>query len=171
MKRYVISGVNYGRDLDAWVSENFQYWEFVSSSQAVRLGIRNVPTEAEWKNIELLIKEVLQPLRTKLGKPIVINSCFRCKKLNDAIGSSDTSFHRLGCAADIDSSTTPLMEILEVAYGLPKWSEIIAEFFPDGWVHVAYKAGDTRKMLKLKDAKHNFSRVTKEQLNALYKDK
>lgn len=168
MKRYIITGVNYGRDLDAYVSENFQYWEFVSSSQAVRLGIKNVPTEAEWKNIELLVKEVLQPMRDLLGKPIDINSCFRCKKLNDAVGSSDTSFHRLGCAADVDSSNIPLMEILDVAYGLPQWSEIIAEFFPDGWVHVAYKAGDNRKMLKLKDLKHNFSKVTKKQLEELY---
>lgn len=168
-KRYVLDGVDYGRDLDAYVSKNFQYWEFVSSMQAVRLGIENVPTEAEWQNIEKLVKNILQPMRDKLGKPVTINSGFRCKKLNDAAGSTDTSFHRLGCAVDIDSESIPLMDILDIAYGLPKWSEIIAEYFPHGWVHVAYKEGDNRKMLKLKDPKHHFKRVTKDELDKLYK--
>jgi len=167
-KKYILDGVNYGRNLDAYISNNFQYWEFVSSDKAVRLGIKNVPTNAEWKNIEDLVKNVLQPMRDLLGKAITINSGFRCEELNMAVGSSNTSFHRLGCAADIDSDTIPLMDILNAVYGLPKWTEIIAEYFPNGWVHVAYKAGDNRKMLKLKDPTHNFKGVSKEYLDKLY---
>lgn len=167
-KRYVISGVDYGRDLDANIADNFKYWEMVSSREAVRLGIANVPNEQEWKNLEALAKNVLQPMRDALDMPITINSAFRCKKLNDAVGSTDTSFHRLGCAADIDSDTIPLMDILNAAYALPRWSEIIAEYFPHGWVHVAYKAGDNRRMLKLKDPTHNFARVTKDALDMIY---
>lgn len=170
-KKYVLDGVNYGRNLDTYISKNFQYWEFVSSDKAVRLGIKNVPTADEWRNIEDLVMNVLQPLRNVLDKPITINSGFRCKELNDAVGSSGTSFHRLGCAVDIDSDTIPLMDILDAVYGLPKWTEIIAEYFPHGWVHVAYKAGDNRKMLKLKDANHNFKGVGKEYLDKLYGDK
>lgn len=168
-KKYVIDGVDYGRDLDAYVSKNFQYWEFVSSDKAVRLGIKNVPTEAEWKRIEALVKDVVQPLRDKLGSPIIINSGFRCKALNDAVGSTDTSFHRLGCAVDIDSDNIPLKKILDAAYSLPKWSEIIAEYFPNGWVHVGYNVGDNRKMLKLKDNNHNYEQVSKVKLDAIYK--
>lgn len=167
-KKYILPNVEYGRNLDTYITKNFQYWEFVSSDKAVRLSIKNIPTEQEWQNIETLVKEVLQPLRDKLGKPITINSGFRCKELNDAVQSSDTSFHRLGCAADIDSDTIPLMDILDAAYDGSKWTEIIAEYFPHGWVHVAYKAGDSRKMLKLKDAKHNFKKVSKEYLDNLY---
>lgn len=166
--KYILPNVDYGRDLDAYVSKNFQYWEFVSSQLAIRHNIVNVPTEAEWQNIELLVKEVLQPLRDKLGKALVINSGFRCKKLNDLAGSNDRSYHRLGCAIDIDSTKVTLMEILELAYSLPKWSEIIAEYFPNGWVHVAYSSGDQRKRLKLKDSTHNFSLVTIDQLRKLY---
>lgn len=167
-KKYILDGVNYGRDLDTYISKNFQYWEFVSSYEAVRLGIKNVPTNAEWKNIEDLVVNVLQPMRDKLGKPVTVNSGFRCKELNDAVGSSDTSFHRLGCAADIDSDTIPLMDILDAVYSLPKWTEIIAEYFPHGWVHVAYKLGDKRKMLKLKDADHHYKGVSKEYLDKIY---
>ena len=168
MKKHILPNVDYGRDLDAYISKNFQYWEFVSSIQAVRLGIANVPTEAEWKNIENLVRVCLQPLRNNLGKPLTINSGFRCKKLNDAVGSSDTSFHRLGCAVDIDSDNIKLMDILEACYKLPNWSELIAEFFPNGWVHLGMKQGDNRRMLKLKDPTHNYSRVTIEQLRKLY---
>lgn len=168
MKKYIIPNVNYGRDLDDFVTPNFQYWEFVSSDKALRLGIKNVPNEQEWRNIEALVKKVLQPIRDELGMPITINSGFRCKQLNDAVGSSDTSFHRLGCAVDIDSDTIPLMDILDAAYKQPMWSEIIAEYFPHGWVHVAYKEGDNRKMLKLKDPKHNFAKITKQQLDSIY---
>lgn len=167
-KKYVLPNVDYGRHLEADISKNFKYWEMVSSDKAVRLGIANIPNEQEWKNLEALVKNVLQPLRDAMGIPITINSAFRCKELNDAVGSSDTSFHRLGCAADIDSDTIPLMKILNAAYSLPKWSEIIAEYFPHGWVHVAYKEGDNRKMLKLKDPKHHFKRVTIQELGKLY---
>lgn len=165
---YVLPNVNYGRNLEEFVTENFQYWEFVSSMNAVRLGIANVPNEQEWKNIEFLAKNVVQPIRDAIGKPLTINSGFRCKKLNDAAGSTDTSFHRLGCAVDLDSENIPLMKILEIAHGLPAYSEIIAEYFPQGWVHVAYKEGDNRKMLKLKDPKHHFARVTIDTLRKLY---
>lgn len=167
-KMYVLPNVNYGRDLKAHITANFQYWEFVSSDKAVRLGIKNIPNEIEWRNIEALVKNVIQPMRDKLGKPITINSGFRCKQLNDAVQSSDTSFHRLGCAADIDSDDIPLMDILKVAFNLPKWSEIIAEYFPHGWVHVAYKEGDNRKLLKLKDPDNHYKRITMKEIEAKY---
>lgn len=171
MHKFIIDGVNYGRDLDEYITSNFQYWEFVSSDKAVRLGIKNVPNEQEWRNIENLAMNVLQPLRDALDMPVKINSGFRCKLLNDAIGSTDKSFHRQGCAVDLDSDTIPLMEILTEAYKLPVWSEIIAEYFPYGWVHVAYKMGDNRKMLKLKDSTHNYDKITKAELGKLYKGK
>lgn len=43
----------------------------------------------------------LDALREDLGRPVVINSGYRCKKHNDAVGGSPTSQHLLGKAADI----------------------------------------------------------------------
>ena len=51
----------------------------------------------------------------------------------------------------------------------PEWSEIIAEYFPQGWVHIAHKKGDNRKMLKLKDNKHHFAKVTLDYIQGIYK--
>lgn len=168
-KMYVLKGVDYGRDLMATVkgTKNFQYWEFISSETAVRNGIANVPTDEEWQNIEYLAKNALQPLRDRIGKPLDINSGFRCKKLNDLVGSSDASFHRLGCAADIDSDTVDLMDILETASMLPH-TEIIAEFFPHGWVHIGLQKNRSDQVVKLKDDNHNYARMSVNKIKEIY---
>mgnify|MGYP003550800966 FL=1 len=166
--KYVYLDTDYGRDLTANISENFKYWEFVSSETAMKNGIKNIPNEQEWQNIEFVVKTILQPLRDKLGIPLTINSGFRNSKLNKLAGGSETSFHRLGCAVDVDTHKIPLVNVLEAAYELPEWSEIIAEYFPQGWVHIAHKKGDNRKMLKLKDNKHHFAKVTIDYIQGIY---
>ena len=167
----VYPDVDYGRDLTKNITPNFKYGEFVSSETAMKNGIKNIPNEQEWQNIEFVVKTILQPLRDKLGIPLAVNSGFRNSKLNKLAGGSETSFHRLGCAVDVDVDTTklPLVKLLEAAHELPEWSEIIAEYFPQGWVHIAHKKGDNRKMLKLKDNKHNFAKVTLEYIKNIYK--
>lgn len=166
--QYILQNVNYGRILTNTITgtKNFQYGDFVSSELAVRKGIANVPTEAEWQHVEALAKDILQPLRDKFG-PIKVNSGYRSKALNDAVGSSDTSFHRTGGGCDIESSTVSLMTILNEAMTMPI-SECIAEFFPNGWVHIGYLKGDTRRNLKLKDDKHNYTKLTLAELHKIY---
>lgn len=166
----VISGVDYGRDLKAKITgcDYFTYGDVVSSELAVRKGIKNIPTEAEWKNAEYAATHLAEPAREKFGNPIIVNSWYRCKALNDAAGSSDASFHRTGGGIDMDSNGKPLIELLEAVYSLPEWSEIIAEFFPHGWVHGAVLKSNNNRKLKLKDNTHNFSRVTIEELKKLY---
>src|SRR5574344_1586171 len=166
--RHVYLDVDYGRDLTANISENFKYWEFVSSETAMKNGIKNIPNEHEWQNIEFVVKTILQPLRDKLGIPLTVNSGFRNSKLNKLAGGSETSFHRLGCAVDVDTHRVPLVQVLEAAYDLHEWSEIIAEYFPQGWVHIAHKKGDNRKKKKKKDSKHHFAKVTLEYIQGIY---
>ena len=168
---YILPNVNYGRELTKTIpgAKNFLYGDFVSSELAVRKGIKNIPTETEWKRIESLAKDILQPLRNKFG-PIKINSGYRSKELNIAVGSSDSSFHRTGGGCDIESNTIPLMTILNEVMTYPV-SECIAEFFPNGWVHIGYLVGDARKNLKLKDDKHNYSKLSLEDLHKIYGDK
>lgn len=169
MSKAILSGIDYGRDLDAYIPDapNFQYWEVVSSNIAVRHNIANVPTEAQWKAAENFARFVLQPLRYKFGR-LNISSWFRCPALNTKVGSGPSSFHLTGGAADVEPEEVTLMELLDGAYSLANISEIIAEFFPHGWVHIGYLVGDNRRMLKLKDPTHNYSRVTLDQLKQLY---
>lgn len=88
------------------LSKNFTYEEFIRSSSAERMGIDNRPkTKEEEKkvieNLRNLCLEVLQPLRDYVGAPVHINSGYRCKALNLAVGGVKNSQHSRGEAADI----------------------------------------------------------------------
>ena len=61
----------------------------------------NTPNTDELANLVRLAKFLEQVKDVLGGKPVMINSAFRCKQVNDAVGSKDTSQHRIGCAADI----------------------------------------------------------------------
>ena len=84
------------------LSKNFTLEEFIRSSTAERMGIDNVPKDEEViKNLRNLCLEVLQPLRDYVGAPVHINSGYRCKALNEAVGGVKNSQHCLGEACDI----------------------------------------------------------------------
>ena len=96
----------------------------------------NTPNEQELANLKRLAL-FLEQVKTVLGgKPIMVNSAFRSKQVNDAVGSSDRSQHRIGCAADIRvPSMTPDQVVRAIiASGLP-YDQIIREF--DRWTHVS----------------------------------
>ena len=96
----------------------------------------NVPNEAELENLNRLAK-FLEDVKTALGgKPVMVNSAFRSKQVNDAVGSKDTSQHRIGCAVDIRvPGLTPDQVVRTIiAAGLP-YDQVIREF--DRWTHVS----------------------------------
>lgn len=127
-----------------------------------------VPSQgtAEYKNIVLLIEQILDPIRLKLGKPIRVTSGYRPPALNKAVGGSSTSNHLHGCAADIhtgnDSTDNMLIVKALLALDIPYDECIIegARFNTNGeiissqWIHVAYRYGANRmKLLWTKDFK------------------
>lgn len=96
----------------------------------------NSPNDAELENLKRLA-EFLEQVKTLLGsKPIMVNSAFRSKLVNDAVGSKDTSQHRLGCAADIRvPSMTPDEVVKAVIASDLSYDQIIREF--DRWTHIS----------------------------------
>ena len=96
----------------------------------------NTPNEAETANIQRLA-EFLEEVKTLLGgKPIMVNSAFRSKAVNDAVGSKDTSQHRLGCAADIRvPGMTPDQVVRAVIASDLGYDQVIREF--DRWTHIS----------------------------------
>ena len=110
--------------------------------------LENIPNETELANIQRLA-EFLETVKTVLGdKPIMVNSAFRSKAVNDAVGSKDTSQHRLGCAADIrvPSMTPDAVVRAIIASDLP-YDQVIREFATPtggGWTHVSIPNEATR---------------------------
>lgn len=96
----------------------------------------NTPNEAETANLQRLA-EFLELVKVALGgKPIMVNSAFRSKQVNDAVGSKDTSQHRLGCAADLRvPGMTPDEVVRTIISAKLPFDQIIREF--DAWTHIS----------------------------------
>lgn len=99
-------------------------------------ALDNTPNDAELANLTRLA-EFLEQVKTVLGgKPIMVNSAFRSKAVNDAVGSKDTSQHRVGCAADIRVPGMAPNEVVKaiIDSGLG-YDQVIREF--DRWTHIS----------------------------------
>ena len=96
----------------------------------------NIPNETELANLQRLA-EFLEQVKTVLGgKPIMVNSAFRSKAVNDAVGSKDTSQHRIGCAADIRvPAMTPDEVVKAIIASDLNYDQVIREF--DRWTHIS----------------------------------
>jgi hypothetical protein len=96
----------------------------------------NTPNNDEFANLQRLA-EFLEKVKTVLGgKPIMVNSAFRSKQVNDAVGSKDSSQHRIGCAADIRvPAMTPDEVVKAIIASDLGYDQVIREF--DRWTHVS----------------------------------
>ena len=118
------------------LTANFSLEELTRSEAADRNGWDNTPNAQEIENLKRLAA-LLQQVKTAVGgKPVMINSGFRSKQVNDSVGSKDSSQHRLGCAADIRVPGMKPREVVEacIAAGVP-FDQIILEF--DSWTHIS----------------------------------
>jgi zinc D-Ala-D-Ala carboxypeptidase len=96
----------------------------------------NTPNEKELANLKRLALFLEDVKKALGGKPIMVNSAFRSKQINDAVGSKDTSQHRIGCAVDIRVLGLTPDQVVKaiIASGLP-YDQVIREF--DRWTHVS----------------------------------
>ena len=132
------------------LSKNFQLNEFTKSVSAIRSGIDNSPNSEHIRNIQLLVKYVLQPLREALGSPIRITSGYRSENLNKLIKGSKKSQHMRGQASDIQFKVNGVMDnkiiwdkVIELE--LP-FDQMINEF-EYSWIHISYNHEHNRKSL------------------------
>ena len=115
------------------LSEHFTLEELTHTDHR---ELSNEPNESETENLKRLAA-FLEQVKTVLGgKPVMVNSAFRSKAVNDAVGSKDTSQHRIGCAADIRVPGMTPDEVVKtiITSGLD-YDQIIREF--DRWTHIS----------------------------------
>lgn len=102
------------------ISEHFSYREFERSDTAEHLGIANFIPDARTRDaVQALVLNVLEPLRTAWGRPLVINSGYRNAELNKAVGGVPASQHCRGEAADVRCDRPYSLAVLAVQMGLP----------------------------------------------------
>jgi hypothetical protein len=96
----------------------------------------NTPNETELENLKRLAN-FLEEVKTVLGgRPVMVNSAFRSKQVNDAVGSRDSSQHRIGCAVDIRiPELTPDQVVKTIMASDLPYDQLIREF--DRWTHIS----------------------------------
>lgn len=83
------------------ITTHFTLEELIRSSVATEKRINNTPTRAEIEWLRYGCTHVLEPLRAKVGHPLIVTSGFRSVKLNVAVGGVSNSQHVIGQAADL----------------------------------------------------------------------
>ena len=127
----------------------FSISELTASATARREGIDNTPTESAYHLLNVLVEQLLDPIREVWGKPIVVSSGYRCKELNALVGGVKNSHHLLGCAADLiagsrDDHRRLFRMIVQMQQeGKLRFTQLIAE---DNyrWLHISYVPSDLR---------------------------
>lgn len=125
----------------------FTIEELTRSTTATAKGIDNTPTPEIKENLERLVDNVLDKLREIYGKPITVNSGYRCTELNKAVGGSKTSDHVKGFAADLTGGNKQENEkIFNIIRDNFAWTQLINER-DFSWVHVSYDPSNLKKQI------------------------
>ena len=146
---------------------------------------RELPADA-WMNTDALVVNLLDPVRDRFGKPIKVNSGYRCEKHNRKVGGSPRSQHLCqngSAAADITvehsgyANTAAWKEANKQIAGLiiknGKFDQLILEntgekdLLPQ-WVHVSYSRRCNRgQVLKKIAGKVGYQALTAVEIKSL----
>ena len=137
------------------ISKHISDKEGVYSTTAIRRGLDNTPSQFELANMKELAEQIFEPLRKWVGGPIRINSFYRGKALNKAIGGSTRSQHCKGQAMDIDDNGCHKTNAEMYAWIKDNlnFDQLIWEFGDDknpNWVHVSYVSKEDNRNRCLK---------------------
>jgi len=131
------------------LSEYFSLSEMTKSQTADRLGLENIPSDSQIDDLRNLCINILDPVRENYGIPFSPSSGYRSPELNAAIGSSSTSQHCAGQAADIE---VPGVSNIRLAWWIRvhlDFDQLILEYYKrgesaSGWIHVSLNSGSNR---------------------------
>ena len=132
-------------------SKHISWKEATGSATAKKLEIDNTPNDEQLNNMQDLAEDLFEPLRERVGEPILINSFFRCEELNKAIsGSATTSQHIEGCAIDLDATKISNCELFYIIKNEFEFDKLIWELGDDNnpdWIHISYVKGNNRGLV------------------------
>ena len=140
------------------LSKHFRLEEFEKSQTAQRLGIKNKAGSGEIKNLTDVCYGVLEKVRVKYDKPVIVTSGYRSPELCEAIGSKSTSQHTKGEAVDFEVIGVANIQVAYFIEANCDFDQLILEYYcPDddqkGWVHCSFVEGSNRKQVLTFDGK------------------
>lgn len=130
------------------ISQHISYEEATISPTSLRFGIENTPTATQLQAMKTVASVCFEPLRAWYGKPIKVNSFFRCSLLNEKVGGSINSQHAKGEAIDITGgSKEENKKIFDWCKANLVYDQLIFEYGNDtgpDWVHISFRIGNNR---------------------------
>jgi hypothetical protein len=141
------------------LSEHFSLEEMTKSQTALRRNLPNTPSEAQTEALVLLWENVLEPVRSHFSIPFTPSSGYRSAELCVAIGSSVSSQHAKGEAADFEVPSISNLELCTWIINNLDFDQIILECYTGGntgWVHCSYKAEGNRKEVLTYDKENGY---------------
>lgn len=132
---------------DKQLSKNFTLKEMCASLTAELYNIKNEPTQKDVDNLTRLCQSVLQQARDDFGKPIHVNSGFRCKELNEKVGGKKNSYHLKGQAADLHVDNEKEGFFLSALLLRSKYTDLVLLEKRKGryWIHVQWSMAPRHK--------------------------
>ena len=129
--------------------KHFTISKMLKSDTAIRRCLWNGANLEVEENLRALVDEVLDPLRERYGKPIYVNSGYRCPELNRLVGGAVNSQHMRGEAADIRpvkseklKVKSELDELVRILIANGKFDQLI--IYPT-FLHVSWKRNGTNR--------------------------
>ena len=141
------------------LSEHFSLEEMTKSQTALRRNLPNQPSEAQTEAMVLLCENILEPVRTHFSIPFTPGSGYRSGDLCLAIGSSVSSQHAKGEAADFEVPSVSNLELCTWIIDNLDFDQLILECYTGGntgWVHCSYKPEGNRKEVLTYDKKNGY---------------
>ena len=127
---------------------------------ATRKGIENKAGSGEIKNLTDVCYNILEPVRAKFEKAIIITSGYRSPELCEAIGSKSTSQHTKGEAVDFEIAGVSNLQVALWINNNCDFDQLILEYWKEedndpnsGWVHCSFAEGSNRKQVLTLDGK------------------
>ena len=117
------------------LSAHFTLDEMTYSDAALRHGWSNYPDPQSLENLKRTC-QLLEQIRLLFLSPLIITSGYRSMRVNEAIGSKDSSQHRVGCAADFKvAGYSPDEVCMRIATSGIKFDQLIREY--NSWTHIS----------------------------------
>ena len=141
------------------LSKHFSLEEMTKSQTALRRNLPNQPSEAQTEAMVLLCENILEPVRTHFSIPFTPSSGYRSGDLCLAIGSSVSSQHAKGEAADFEVPSVSNLELCTWIIDNLDFDQLILECYTGGntgWVHCSYKSEGNRKEVLTYDKKNGY---------------
>ena len=132
--------------------KHFSISEMLKSDTAIKQRLWNGANLEVEENLRSLVEQVLDPLRERYGKPIYVNSGYRCPELNRLISGAINSQHMRGEAADITAgSPAENLKLAHLIEEAGKFDQLIYEKNSSAgpqWLHVSWRRiGNNRKKI------------------------